>query len=270
MTNTFLDRVLAEKRREVEQKKVDQPLAELERLAAAAEVRDFEGALSGGVKIIAEIKKRSPRVSAFRQQGPPERLAAVYEANGAAAISIVTDARHFGTQLSDVASVRSASRLPVLVKDFVVDPYQVLEACAAGADAVLLIARIFSSPSLAALLNLATDLGLCALVECHDEEELSRALAAGAHIVGINSRDLGSLSVSLDVTGRLIPKIPQGILSVAESGISSYGEIEALSALGADAFLIGGALLNAPDPGDKLRELTGIESATWPATEQES
>lgn len=266
----FLDRVLQEKAGELARKRQACPLRELERRAAAMPVRNFRTALSGGRRIIAEIKRRSPSVDAFRQTGAPEQLAAIYEAGGAAAISIVTDERNFGTSLADVARVRKATALPILVKDFMTDPYQVIEARACGADAVLLITRILPSPLLTALLDVTRDLGISALVECHDEADVARAAGAGADIIGINNRDLATLDVSLETTRRLSAKIPEGAICVCESGINGRGQIEKLIPFGVDAFLVGGALLNAADPRTKLRELCGDEAPPPEAAGEES
>jgi indole-3-glycerol phosphate synthase len=256
--SAFLEKVLQEKARELEAKRKARPLKEIERAAAGVPVRGFRSALEGRGRIIAEIKGRSPSVASFRQQGAPERLAGIYERNGASAISIVTDERNFGTSLKDVERVRAASTLPVLVKDFIVDPYQVVEARAHGADAVLLIARILSPGALERLLEHAGKLGMDALTECHDEEDIDKARSAGAGIIGINNRDLRTLEVSLDATRRLVPRIPERALCVSESGIDRRDQVEELSELGVEAFLIGGALLSAEDPAAKLRELAGL------------
>jgi indole-3-glycerol phosphate synthase len=253
----FLARVLGEKRDEIAGKKRRLSAGELERRIPAEPPRDFRAALARRGAIIAEIKRRSPSVPVFRQNGPVEDLARVYAENGAAAISIVTDERHFGTSLADVARVQAAVGLPVLVKDFVFDDYQVLEARAAGADALLLIARILAPEELAHLLARARRLGMESLVECHDATDLARAVGAGASCIGVNHRDLASLAVSLSQARDLFAQIPTGLRRVAESGIASRGAIESLLAAGAEAFLVGGALLQADDPGAKLRELSG-------------
>lgn len=253
----FLDRVLKEKEREIAHKKSAVPVGDLKRLVSKTPPRDFTGALSGGSRIIAEVKKRSPRVLSFRQTGAVDTLAPIYEESGAAAISVVTDAANFGTSLSDVRRIRSQVQLPVLVKDFILDPYQVFEARAAGADAVLLISRIVTVDTLAALLELTHSLGMHSLVEVHSADDVEKALLAGAPVVGINNRDLDSLEVSLGTTRNLIRVIPQEAVIVSESGISRREHIEELSALGVDAFLIGGALLQSSDPGALLRTLAG-------------
>jgi indole-3-glycerol phosphate synthase len=253
----FLPRMLQAKETEVALKKDRRPLDVLREEAAAQPVRDFASAIAGGGRIIAEIKRRSPSRGAFRQQAAPEKLAEVYAAAGAAAISVVTDETHFGTRLADVSRVRRAVNLPVLAKDFFVDPYQLVEARAAGADAVLLIVRILSDGDLSRLLACSRELGAAALVECHDATDLRRAVAAGAGIIGINNRNLDSMEVSIDTCRRLAREIPGDILRVAESGISRRETIRELTQAGMDAFLIGSALLDAPDPGLKLEELLG-------------
>jgi indole-3-glycerol phosphate synthase len=259
--SVFLARVVEQKRSAVAQRKQQIPLAELEDRAARVSVRPFRPAIRGGDRIIAEIKRKSPSVPAFKQNGPVEDLARTYHANGAAAISIVTDAEHFGTCLADVALVREAVPLPVLVKDFVIDGYQVVEARAAGADALLLMARILTPAELGALLARVRDQGMSSLVECHDAEDLHKAVAAGATTIGINNRNLRTLTVSLETTRQLAAELPPDACTVSESGIDRRDQIEELSALGIDAFLIGGSLLSADDPGAKLRELGGVRDA---------
>lgn len=253
----FLDRVVLQKKAELFRKKQNVSEAELEKRLSPEAPRDFKGAISGGTKIIAEIKKKSPSVAAFRQGGAPEKLAAIYDAEGAAAISIVTDAPNFGTHLADVEMVRGISALPVLVKEFVIDSYQAVEARNGGADALLLIARLLDARALLVLLERIRALGMAALVECHDRDDLHKALDGGADIIGINNRNLATLEVSLDTTRDLLPLIPAGVVRVAESGIDDAAQIAELSALGADAFLIGGSLLQSSDPARKLKDLLG-------------
>lgn len=233
------------------------PVAELERAAADNPVRDFAAAISGGGRIIAELKARTPSVKSFRHSQALDTLAETYARCGAAAISIVTDERNFGTSLDDVHRVRRQVELPVIVKDFVVDPYQVVEARAYGADAILLIARILHWDALTGLLDLAHRLGMSALVETHNEEELKTALQARAPIVGVNNRDLDTMGISLDTTRRLARLVPDEVTLVAESGIKTRGDIEDLTAHGAGAFLVGGSLLDAADPCAHLRALLG-------------
>ncbi len=253
----FLDRVVREKEAEIAVKRAERSIDDLQRRAIAEPVRGFEAALRGGGRIIAEIKERSPSVPGFRHGNDPDALARAYRENGAAAISVVTDAPNFGTSLATVGRVRTIVDLPVLVKDFVIDPYQVVEARGAGADGLLLIARILSPASLGDLLERARALGMEALVECHDEADVDAALGAGAAIIGINNRDLSTLQTSLDCCERLLPRVGDRALCVAESGIQVRADVERLAALGADAFLVGGALLDSADPGRKLAELAG-------------
>ena len=227
-------------------------------------VRDFAAALRGGGRLIAEVKRCSPSDPGFRQDAAVERLAAVYQRSGAAAISIVTDRANFGTSLDDVAALRAASSLPVLAKDFVIDEVQVQAAWAAGADAVLLIARMLTAARLAELLACVRGLGMESLVECHDEADIGAALAAGAILVGLNNRDLNALTTDVGLTARMLPLLPDGVVRVAESGIDSRGQVRDLAALGADAFLVGHALLKHADPGRKLRQLLGVEAEGAP------
>jgi indole-3-glycerol phosphate synthase/phosphoribosylanthranilate isomerase len=259
----FLERAVVRKGEEVARLLDRHRLRPPERPADAG-VRDFAAAIRGGGRIIAEVKHRSPSYSDFRQQAAPARLALAYARNGAAALSVVTDAKHFGTSLADVRPMREATGLPVLVKDFVIDTVQVREAWAAGADALLLIARILDERRLRALLAEVESLGMTALVECHDEDDVAKALACGARVVGVNNRDLSSLATDLGLSRRLAPRIPDGVIRVSESGLSLREHITELAPLGVDAFLIGHALLRSRDPGRKLRELRGVEPEAPP------
>ena len=253
----FLDTVTGDKRREIAAKRAARPLARLRAEANASDVRDFRAAVSRRGAVIAEIKARTPTVASFVQSRSLSSVAEAYARGGAAAISIVTDAARFGTSLADVRPTRERVALPVIAKDFVIDPYQVVEARAAGADAVLLIVRLLDLADLGRLLDLAGELGMAALVETHTEPEILAALAAGAQIVGINNRDLDTMTVSLDTTRRLAHLVPRDVVLVAESGIRSREDIDDLASCGAGAFLVGGSLLEAGDPEAKLRELTG-------------
>lgn len=253
--SAFLERVLAEKMRDLSRCRTERPEEGLERSGPDRSVRDFEAAITGGNRIIAEVKKKSPSVAAFRQSADPEDLARIYTENGAAAISVVTDERNFGTSLFDVERIRQAVPLPVLVKDFIVDRYQVTEAWAAGADALLLIARILSREDLQSLFDQVSGFGMHALVECHCTSDIQKAESVGARIIGINNRDLDTMIVSTDTTRRLASFSRTNALIISESGVGRREEIEALSAVGVDAFLIGGALLDSDHPGKKLRSL---------------
>lgn len=262
LPGNFLDRVVAEKRAGIAVRMQTLPFDALAGRIKTVGIRDFHGAIARHGSVIAELKARTPTVASFAHSGGLIALADTYARNGAAAISVVTDPERFGTSLCDVARVRGAVPLPVIAKDFIVDGYQILEARAAGADAILLIARLLSLPELRSLLDLAHDLGMHALVETHNEAEVRAALAAGAHIVGINNRNLDTMAVSLDTTRRLAQLVPEDVILVAESGIRTRADIVDLAAHGARAFLVGGSLLDAADPGALLRDLTGANPGT--------
>ncbi len=225
-------------------------------------VRDFAAALQGGQRLIAEIKHKSPSHPQFQQLATPATLARAYRRNGAAALSIVTDAAHFGTSLADVAAVRSAVPLPVLVKDFVIDETQLTAAWAAGADAVLLIVRMLKADRLQTLLRHAHDLGLHVLVECHDRTDIELALASEARLIGVNNRNLATLTTDLAHGAAMMPLVPQTVTRISESGLYTRADIEHMAGHGADAFLVGHALLHSHDPGRKVAELCGRESET--------
>ena len=220
-------------------------------------VRDFLGAVSGGGRLIAEIKFKSPSNPGFRKDLDPGRLAEVYRRHGASALSIVTDAANFGTSLADIPLLHAAVDLPVIAKDFIIDPVQVQAAWAAGADAVLLIARMLDRQLLERLMDEVRSVGLVALVECHDAGEIEMALAVGAELVGVNNRNLATLNTDLEHGGRLLPMIPSGVVRVSESGLNNRSDVTRMEELGADAFLVGHALLLSSDPGRKVGELCG-------------
>lgn len=258
---TILDEILERKRREVAEAKRRTPP---QRLRARAEGRDvpprgFRTALAGAPRprIIAEIKRRSPSRGEIRPDFDPLACAKMYAEAGAAALSVLTDEHDFGGRLEHLGWARRAVSLPVLRKDFVIDPYQIDESAVAGADAILLIVAALPPAALRELMERAASLGLDALVEVHDERELDVALASGATLVGINNRDLRSLQVDLGVTARLAPKVSGDGLVVAESGISTNEQVRDLEEKGADAFLVGEALMREPDIGAALRELRG-------------
>ncbi len=259
----FIERVLEEKRVELERKKRDRPVETMRESLEATQVRDFRCAIASSAEgasytpIIAELKARTPSVKSFVQSDSLDQLAQTYEANGAAAISIVTDTRNFGTSLDDVRSVRMRVSLPVLIKDFLIDRYQIFEARAYGADAVLLIVRLLDFDRLTELLGLAQQLGMSALLETHNEAEVAMALQARGTIVGVNNRNLDTLEVSLETTRRLAKLVPHEVTLVSESGIRDRADVEDLSATGVNAFLVGGTLLNSEDPGGTLRSLRG-------------
>jgi indole-3-glycerol phosphate synthase len=207
------------------------------------------------VNVIAECKRRSPSRGILRRDYDPVAIARAYEAAGAAAISVLTEPTFFDGDLEHLRAVRRAVRLPVLRKDFTVCAYQLWEARAAGADAVLLIVAALDDTDLASLLTEARAIGLDVLVEVHDEAELGRALAAGADVVGVNNRDLRTLAVHVDSSRRLAPLLPAHVLGVAESGLRTSGDLQALQSLGYRAFLIGERLMTAAEPGAALEEI---------------
>ena len=230
------------------------------RCASSPPARDFAGALAGGgeVALIAECKRRSPGAGDIRPGLDPAALARSYEASGARALSVLTDGRFFGGSLDDLAAARGATAIPVLRKDFTLDPLHVLEARAGGADAILLIARILADEVLASLLRLAGELGLAAVVETHDPVEVARALGAGARVLGVNNRDLATFTTDLDTTLRLLAGVPGDVVVVSESGIVSRADVGRLAAAGVDAVLVGETLLRASDPGSAAAELAGV------------
>jgi len=205
--------------------------------------------------VIAEFKRRSPSAGALGEAPDLDEIARAYERGGAVALSVLTEGPNFGGSLGDLGTARAACDLPILRKDFIVDPYQLHESCSAGADGVLLIAAGLAGSELAALYGEARTLGLDVLVEVHDRTELHEALELGADTVGINNRDLRDFSVDLERTAELIGEIPSGVLVVSESGIASGKQVSRLQALGVDAVLVGEALMRSPDPEAAVRAL---------------
>ena len=256
----ILDEIVAAKRKELERLKTKVTLRDLEaRIAARPAALNLAGALtSGDVRIIGEIKRRSPAKGLLRADFDPVRLACAYAENGAAAISVLTNADHFGGSLADLEAVCSAVNplgVPVLRKEFVFDPYQVHESRASGADAVLLIVAILEPQMLRELMGLAREFWMQCLVEVHDEAEMKVALDADAEIVGINNRDLRTFKTDLAVTERLALLVPEGKVVVSESGIAGREDIDRVGRAGAHAVLVGESLATEPDPGAKLRAL---------------
>jgi indole-3-glycerol phosphate synthase len=195
------------------------------------------------VGVIAEVKRRSPSAGAIREEADPVETALLYEKGGASAISVLTDLEYFGGTLGDIERVTSHTKLPVIRKDFIIDELQILEARNAGASAVLLIVRLLGRESLRALRDIAHEAGMVALVEVHDDEELDIAIDSGARIIGVNNRDLDTLTIDLAVSERLIPRIPKGVTAVAESGLRSPDDVRRMADAGADAVLVGEALM---------------------------
>jgi indole-3-glycerol phosphate synthase len=257
----FLTDLVTGRRLELERHPLDDSML-LARAMALPPARDFVGALrvrAGRPAVIAEVKRASPSAGAIAERDPAEQTRA-YASAGAAAISVLTEQAHFHGSLSDLRAARLACDLPVLRKDFLVHPSELIESRAAGADAVLLIAACLSANELVAMLATARDLGLGALVETHSEEDLEKVLATDAEVVGVNARDLETLDVDVRRALLHLSRVPEGRLSVMESGISSRDHVRAAVDAGASAILVGEALMRADDPGATLRELLGEES----------
>jgi len=255
--STFLEKIRQIKTAEVAAAKINRPEEELRaQIADLPPPRDFAGALSAeGISLIAEIKRASPSAGNIRPDLDPADQARLYQQAGAAAVSILTETRYFKGSLDDLASVKETVGLPVLRKDFLIDPYQIYQSRATGADAVLLISDMLEKDELLTLLEAAGAAGLAVLTEAHGEEALAAAIDAGARIIGINNRNLKDFTVSLDVTRRLRPLVPLSGVVISESGIHAPAQMAELRVLGVDAVLIGEALVTAPDPGQRLREL---------------
>jgi indole-3-glycerol phosphate synthase len=220
--------------------------------------RDFRSALAGeGVSVIAEVKRKSPSAGWIRRDLNPAGQASVYVHGGAVAVSVLTDEEGFGGTREDLEAVKRAVEVPVLRKDFHVDPVQLYEARAMGADAVLLIVRILEGDRLGDLLSLTGELGMTALVETHDQAELERALSEGAEVVGINNRDLATFETDLGVSERLAPGVPEGVVVVAESGIGGPADVDRLGAVGVDAVLVGESVVRSDDAMEAVRALSG-------------
>ena len=259
-----LDPIVQATREEVERRKRERPIEELEQEAhARPEGRPFLEALARpSTSVIAEHKRRSPSAGAIRAGANVTDIVRAYERGGAAALSILTEEQHFGGSLADLREARAASTLPILRKDFTVDPYQLVEARAAGADAVLLVVGSLDPRELAALFREARALDLDALVEVHDEQELEAALEIDAELIGINNRDLSDFSVDIAKTFELLADVPAGKTVVSESGIVYREQIEELERVGVDAVLVGETLMRASDPEAACRELSRGEEPT--------
>lgn len=257
----ILDRILAAKRREIEHAKAAVPRSEIERRAREAPPpRGFERALrekiaGGRPAVIAEIKRASPSKGVLRGDLDPARIAASYEAHGAACLSVLTDREFFGGSAEDLVAARSACRLPVLRKDFIIDAYQVHESRSWGADCILLIVDALPDEDLAALEKQAHAIGLDVLVECHDRTQLERALRLRTALIGVNNRDLRTFQTRLETTLELAGSIPAGRLLIAESGIGEPTDVKRLAASKVSAYLVGGAFMTAADPGNELSRL---------------
>lgn len=264
-TSDLLAAILAATRRDLVVRQAVEPFAALEARASRGRQPDgtrFSARISrvDAVNIIAECKRRSPSRGVLAATYPPVDQARAYERGGAAAISVLTEPSFFDGALVHLSDVRAAVSVPLLRKDFVVDEYQLLEAIAAGADAVLLIVSALATDDLARLHANATSRGLAVLVEVHDEAELETALAAGATIVGVNNRNLRTLAVDTTVSERLAARMPREVIAVSESGLGSADDVARMQRLGYRAFLIGERLMTSVDPAGDLARLTGVEA----------
>ena len=263
MSADLLRTIVAATERIVEVRREREPLAAVEHRAAPARPRGavFEAALGrrDRVNVIAECKRRSPSKGVLAADYDPVRVARQYEEGGAAAISVLTEPTFFDGALEHLTAVRSSVAVPVLRKDFIVDEYQLFEARAAGADAVLLIVAALEQRVLMALQKRAWDLDLATLVEVHDETELTRAIDSGARVIGVNNRNLRTLAVDVSASDRLASRVPGDVIGVSESGLKSREELEHLAAAGYRAFLIGERFMTDPNPAGAIRRLTGAE-----------
>ena len=259
----ILKRILARKVEEIDERNRNIDLREVTRQAQeAGPVRGFVSAIeqkisAGNPAVIAEIKKASPSRGVLREDFVPAQIAASYELGGAACLSVLTDVDFFQGDDSYLLQARAACSLPVLRKDFTIDPYQVYEARALGADCILLIVAALGDAMLRELLQLATNLGMDTLVEVHDADELERALQTPARLIGINNRDLRTFETSLDVTLGFLQQIPADRIVVTESGIHTPDDVALMRSNGVNVFLVGEAFMKAPEPGEKLAELFG-------------
>lgn len=264
--STHLEQITSRTLLSVIERKKTADFARLEQQAAARKPRGFAAELrrvaTTGPAVIAEMKKASPSKGLLRAEYHPVALGRSYQAVGAAAISVLTDEPFFKGSLEDLAAVHDAVTIPVLCKDFILEPFQILEACAAGADAILLIVASHTDRMLRELAAAARSLGLDVLCEVHDRAELDRAIDLGFEVIGVNSRDLKTLQVNLQVHTELVEAMPQQVLRVAESGIRTAADVERLLEAGFDAFLVGESLMRQPDPAAHLALLMGRDYAS--------
>lgn len=252
----FLDKILTTTRQDLEERKKSLPLDELKDAVTPREAGAFQRAIAApGISAIAEIKRASPSRGDIRPGLKVPDIVKAYEEGGARAISVLTEERYFKGSLADLRQARSISRLPILRKDFIIDPYQVWEAAEAGAGAVLLIVAALTPSSLEALIVEASGAGLDTLVEVHTRAELETAVTANVPLIGINNRDLTTFEISLQTSLDMIESVPDGVLVVSESGIRSREDVVRLEQAGVDAILVGETLMRSADPGGKLREL---------------
>jgi indole-3-glycerol phosphate synthase len=259
----FLTDLVERLRRDLQEHPLDDA-ALMARASAMPPARDFEGALRwvAPPALIAEVKRASPSAGAIAENASASVLARAYEAGGAAAVSVLTEPRHFHGSLADLQAVRSSVSIPVLRKDFVVHPAQIIESRAAGADAVLLIVASLTDPELRALLETCGDVGLAPLVETHSDDDLRRALETEATVIGVNARDLESLEVDVEGALARLARVPPERIGVLESGVSRRTDVDAALAAGASAILVGEALMRADDPARAVRKLLWRELRT--------
>ncbi len=262
---SVLDDILVDVRADLAARQRAMPLDQLKDAAGkAASPRDVTAALRReGVAVIAEVKRASPSKGALAAIADPAGLAADYEAGGAAVISVLTEGKRFGGSLEDLAAVRDVVQVPVLRKDFVISSYQLWEARAYGADLVLLIVAALEQNALVSLVERATSIGLVPLVEVHSQAELSRALDAGAQVIGVNARNLATLEVDRSIFAKLAPKIPDEVIKIAESGVRGPHDLLAYAAAGADAVLVGESLVIGKDPRSAVADL--VTAGSHPA-----
>jgi indole-3-glycerol phosphate synthase len=262
---SVLDDILVDVRADLAARQRAKPLEQLKDAASkAASPRDVIATLRGqGVAVIAEVKRASPSKGALAAIADPAALAADYEAGGAAVISVLTEGSRFGGSLEDLAAVRDVVQVPLLRKDFVVSSYQLWEARAYGADLVLLIVAALEQNALVSLVERATSIGMVPLVEVHSKDELSRAVDAGAQVIGVNARNLATLEVDRSIFSRLAPQIPDEVIKVAESGVRGPHDLLAYAAAGADAVLVGESLVTGKDPRSAVADL--VTAGSHPA-----
>ena len=256
----FLPEIIKKKKIEVEAGKSKLSLSEILRgLEKPRDMRDFKAALNKPhtFSLIAEIKRLSPSRGLLRKELDVPGIASVYEVTGAAAISVLTDEKFFGGRLSFIKEAKDVTSIPVLRKDFIIDEYQIYESAYYGADAFLLIAAILSEQELRDFLRLGEKLNMDAIVEAHTEEDIEKALAADAGIIGINNRDLHTFEVELETTSRLIRLVPEGKIAIAESGVKSFEDLMTLKSFGVNAVLIGEIFMESPDIAVRIKEIMG-------------
>jgi len=255
----MLDKIIRDKMREVDKKKRSNPISASDILERKT-IKNFSNAIKKqNMPIIAEIKRKSPSAGIIKKDFNHIKIAKTYEKGGACAISILTDNKYFGGKLSFISDIKDRVNIPVLRKEFIIDEYQVYESTFSGADAMLLIVKALSFKKLKQLISLAKRLGIETLVEVHSKNELDIAIDAGANIIGVNNRNLDTMTVDITTSLKLVKEIPTNCIKISESGIRSYRDIKLLKQEGFNAFLIGESLMNEKDPGWKLKTLIGGE-----------